>query len=102
MKTLVTGLFAAAILLAQATGQQELSVTDIEKMLAAQVPSEVIVLKVKQAHTPFNLSTTDILALEKAGASADLLKAMMDPAGAAESAGAEITIPDGTDRKSVV
>jgi hypothetical protein len=57
VKTLVTGLFAAAILLAQATGQQELSVTDIEKMLAAQVPSDVIALKVKQAHATFNLST---------------------------------------------
>jgi hypothetical protein len=77
----VTGLFAAVILLGQATGQQELSVVDVEKMVSAQMPSEVIVLKVKQAHTTFNLSTADILALKKAGASADLLKAMMDPAG---------------------
>ena len=97
MKTLVTGLFAAAILLGQATGQQELSVADVEKMLAAQVPSDVIALKVKQAHATFNLSTADILALKKAGASADLLKAMMDPASASESA--EITIPDGTEVK---
>src|SRR5499433_1973414 len=85
-KTCVTGLFAAWIWLGQATGQQELSVADVEKMLAAQVPSEVIVLKLKQAHTPFNLSTADIVALKKAGASADVLRAMMDPAGAAESA----------------
>src|SRR5262249_5776897 len=103
MKKTFVGLFVAGSLLGQATGQQELSVADVEKMLAAQVPSEVIVLKVKQAHTPFNLSTTDILALKKAGASADLLKAMMDPAAAAESAGAverqEITIPDGTEVK---
>ena len=102
-KTLVSALFAAGILLGQATGKQELSVADVENMLAAQVPSEVIVLKVKQAHTTFNLSTAEILALKKAGASADLLKAMMDPAGAAESAGAvdrrEITIPDGTEVK---
>ena len=96
MKTLVTGLFAAAILLGQATGQQELSVADVEKMLAAQVPSDVIALKVKQAHATFTLSTADILALKKAGASADLLKAMMDPAGTSESAGA-VTIPDGTE-----
>ena len=99
-KTCVFTLFAAGILLGQPTGQQELlSVADVEKMLAAHVPSEVIALKVKYAHNPFTLSTTDILALEKAGASADLLKAMMDPAGAAESAGAEITIPDGTEVK---
>jgi hypothetical protein len=90
-------------LLGQATGQQELSVADVEKMLAAQVPSEVIVLKVRKAHTIFNLSTAEILALKKTGASADLLRAMMDPAGAAEGAGAvdrqEITIPDGTEVK---
>jgi len=102
-KTCVSALFAASILLGQATGQGELSVADVENMLAAQVPSEVIVLKVKQAHTTFNLSTADILALKKAGASADLLRAMMDPAGAAEGAGAvdrqEITIPDGTEVK---
>ena len=75
-KTFVSALFAAGILLGQATGKQELSVADVENMLAAQVPPEVIVLKVKQAHTTFNLSTADILALKKAGASADLLKAM--------------------------
>ena len=96
-KTCAGLLFAAVILLGQATGQQELSVADVEKMLAAQVPSDVIALKVKQAHATFNLSTADILALKKAGASADLLKAMMDPAGASESA--EITIPDGTEVK---
>jgi hypothetical protein len=100
MKKTLVGLFVAGILLGQPTGQQELlSVGDVEKMLAAKVPSEVIALKVKQAHSPFNLSTTDILALEKAGASAELLKALMDPAGAPESAGAEITIPDGTEVK---
>ena len=102
-KTCVSALLAAGILLGQATGQQELSVADVENMLAAQVSSEVIVLKVRKAHTTFNLSTADILALKKAGASADLLKAMMDPAGAAESAGTvdrrEITIPDGTEVK---
>jgi len=91
------------ILLGQVAGRQELSVADVAKMLAAQVPPEVIVLKVKQAHTTFNLSTMNIVALKKAGASADLLRAMMDPAGAAESAGAverqEITIPDGTEVK---
>jgi hypothetical protein len=96
-------LFAPVILLGQATGQQELSVADVEKMLAAQVPSEVIVVKVKQAHTTFNLSTADILGLKKAGASADLLRTMMDPAGTAESVRAverqDITIPDGTEVK---
>jgi hypothetical protein len=76
-KSCVTGLFAAVILLGQATGQQELPVAEIEKMLAAQVPSDVIVLKVKQAHAVLNLSTADILALKKAGASADLLKVMI-------------------------
>ena len=67
------------------------------------MPSDVIALKVKQAHARFNLSTADILALKKAGASDDLFRAMMDPAGTTESAGAvdrqEITIPDGTEVK---
>src|SRR5215471_9515301 len=72
-------------------------------MLAAQVPSDVIVLKVKQAHAAFNVSTADILALKKAGASAELFRAMMDPTAATESEGAvdqqEITIPDGIEVK---
>jgi hypothetical protein len=85
-KTFMTGLFAAGILLGQATGRQELSVAEVEKMLAAQVPSDVIVLKVKQAHTTFNLSTADILALKNSGASAELLKVMMDPSGALKPA----------------
>ena len=102
-KTFMTGLFAAGILLGQATGRQELSVAEVEKMLAAQVPSDVIVLKVKQAHTTFNLSTADILALKNSGASAELLKVMMDPSGALETGKAaearEITIPEGTEVK---
>jgi hypothetical protein len=95
----VIGLFAAVIALGQVTGQQELSVAEIEKMLAAQVPSDVIVLKVKQAHATFNLSTADILALKKAGASDDLLKVMIsgESVSAAEAPG--ITIPDGTEVK---
>jgi len=76
-KTCLSALLAAGILLGQATGQQELSVADVEKMLAAQVPSDVIVLKVKQAHARFNLSTADILALKNAGASAELMKVMI-------------------------
>ena len=100
-KTLMTSLFAAGILLGQTKRAEDLSVAEIEGLLAAQVPSDVIVLKVKQSHATFNLSTADILALKKAGASADLLRAMMEPAGLAESAGAidkqEITIPDGTE-----
>ena len=99
-KTLMTSLFAAGILLGQTKRAEDLSVAEIEGLLAAQVPSDVIVLKVKQSHATFNLSTADILALKKAGASADLLRAMMEPAGL-ESAGAidkqEITIPDGTE-----
>jgi hypothetical protein len=97
-KTCLGALFAAGILLGQATGQQELPVADIEKMLAAQVPSDVIVLKVKQSHARFNLSTADILALKNAGASADLMKLMISGTGrAAEAEG--ITIPDGTEVK---
>ena len=98
-KTCLSALFAAGILLGQATGQQELSVADVEKMLAAQVPSDVIVLKVKQAHARFNLSTADILALKNAGASADLMKVMIagETGSAAEAEG--ITIPDGTEVK---
>ena len=97
--TCVTGLLAAGILLGQATGRQQLSVADIEKMLAAQVPSAVIVLKVKQSQATFNLSTADILALKNAGGSADLLKVMIsgESGSAAEAQG--ITIPDGTEVK---
>ena len=98
-KTCAIGLLAAGIVLGQATGQQALSVADVEKMLAAQVPLEVIVLKVKQAHSTFNLSTAEILALKNAGASADLLKVMIsgETGSAAEAEG--ITIPDGTEVK---
>jgi hypothetical protein len=102
-KTLMTSLFSAGVLLGQTKRAEDLSVTEIEGLLAVQVPSDVIVLKVKQSHAMFNLSTANILALKKAGASADLLRAMMEPACLAESAGAidkqEITIPDGTEVK---
>jgi hypothetical protein len=97
-KTCVTGLFAAGIVLGQATGRQELAVADIEKMLAAQVPSDVIVLKVKQARATFNLST-DILALKNAGASADLLKVMISGETRSAAGAQEITIPDGAEVK---
>ena len=90
---------AVGILLGQATGQQDLSVAEIEKMLAAQVPSDVIVLKVKQAHTVFNLSTADILALKKAGASDDLLKVMISGEAGSTAETEGITIPDGTEVK---
>ena len=98
-KTCLSSLLAARILLGQATGQQELSVADVEKLLAAQVPSDVIVLKVKQAKARFNLSAVDILALKNAGASADLMKVMIagETGSAAEAEG--ITIPDGTEVK---
>src|SRR5262249_44366858 len=68
-------------------------------MLAAQVASAVIVLKIKQSHATFNLSTAEILALKNAGASADLLKVMIsgESGSAAEAQG--ITIPDGTEVK---
>ena len=36
-KTCAIGLFAAGILLGQAPGRQELSIGDVEKMLAAKV-----------------------------------------------------------------
>jgi len=98
-KTYMTGLFAAGILLGQAAGRQELSVAEIEKMLAAQVPSDVIVLKVKQSHARFNLSTADILDLKKAGASDDLLKVMISGESASAAEGQGITIPDGTEVK---
>jgi hypothetical protein len=90
---------AAGILLGQATGGQELSVAEIEKMLAGGVPSDVIVLKVKQAKARFNLSAVDILALKNAGASADLMKVMIsgETGRVAEAEG--ITIPDGTEVK---
>jgi hypothetical protein len=68
-------------------------------MLAAQVPSDVIALKVKQAHATFNLSTADILALKNAGASSDLLKAMISGETGIAAEAQEITIPDGTEVK---
>ena len=100
-KTCLTGLLAAEIVLGQATGQQALSVAEIENMLAAQVPSDVIVLKVKQAHSTFNLSTADILALKNAGASADLLKVMISGETGRAAETQEITISDGSEVKLV-
>jgi hypothetical protein len=62
-----------------AFGQKKLLFEDVQKMLAAQVPEEVIVLKVKQTGKPFNLSSDEIIALKKSGASDQLLKALLDP-----------------------
>ena len=98
-KTCSSALLAAGSLLGQATGQQELSVADVEKMLAAQVPSDVIVLKVKQAHARFNLSTADILALKNGGASAELMKVMISGETGSSAEAERITIPDGTEVK---
>jgi hypothetical protein len=98
-KRCVTGLFSPGVLLGQAAGGQELSVADIEKMLAAQVPSDVIVLKVKQAHAAFDLSTVDILTLKNAGASAELLKVMISGETGSAAEAEAITIPDGTEVK---
>ena len=86
-------------MLGQATGQQEFSVADVEKMLGAQVPSEVIMLKVKQAHATFHLSTEDILALKNAGASDGLLKVMISGESVSTAEAQGIMIPDGTEVK---
>jgi hypothetical protein len=78
--------------------QSALSLTDIEKMLAAQVPEDVIALKVKQVRKAFTLSAEEIIALKKSGASDALLKLLMDPAlsyGSGAST-AEMVVPDGT------
>ncbi len=84
-----------------AFGQVELSFEDVQKMLAAQVPEDVIVLKVKQTGKPFNLSSDEIIALKKSGASDQLLKALLDPKSSGGN-GAEmpgIVVPDGTEVK---
>jgi hypothetical protein len=89
---------AASPVFGQATQVQDLSVAETQRMLNAQVPADVIAMKVKQGGKPFNLSTDDIIALKKAGAPEALLKLMLDPA--ANGGGAEDhdrTIPDGTE-----
>jgi hypothetical protein len=84
-----------------AFGQNELLFEDVQKMLAAQVPEEVIVLKVKQTGKPFNLSSDDIIALKKSGASDQLLKALLDPTSRAGNSAEmpAIVISDGTEVK---
>ena len=54
--------------------QAAFSLADIEKMLTAQVPEDVIALKVKQTGKAFDLSAEEIIRLKKAGASDGLLK----------------------------
>jgi hypothetical protein len=82
--------------------QPALSLTDIEKMLAAQVPEDVIALKVKQVRKAFTLSAEEIIALKKSGASDALLKLLMDPALSYGSGAAEMVVPDGTEVKLVL
>jgi hypothetical protein len=49
--------------------QPALALADIEKMLAAQVPEDVIALRVKQVRKGFTLSAEEIIALKKPGVS---------------------------------
>jgi hypothetical protein len=94
---------AVALASGQATAHGDLSAADIERMLSAKVPADVIALKVKQAGKPFNLGAEDIIALKKAGTSDALLRLMLDPAGTSgggsAAEGHDLTIPDGTEVK---
>jgi len=78
-----------------------LSLSEIEKLLAAQMPEDVIALKVKQAGRPFVLSAEEIIGLKKSGASDGLVKLLMDPQSSYANAAsaAELVIPDGTEVK---
>jgi hypothetical protein len=93
--------FALVVAAALAFGQSELSLPDIQKMLIAQIPEDVIVLKVKQTGKGFNLSSEEIIALKKAGASDRLLKALLDPKSNAGrgAENSEMIVPDGTEVK---
>ena len=81
--------------------QAAVSLADIEKMLTAQVPEDVIALKVKQTGRAFNLSAEEIIRLKKAGASKGLLKLLMDPSVgyASRESTPDPVIPDGTEVK---
>jgi hypothetical protein len=54
-------------------------VDDVLKMIEAKLPEEIIAMRVRQNGIPFEMSTTQLIALNKAGASAGLLAVLMDP-----------------------
>lgn len=86
-------------MLGQAALRQELSVADVETMLTAQVPSDVIVLKLEQAQRHIQSEHEGHLVLKNVGASADLLKFMISGETGSAAEAQEITIPDGTEVK---
>ncbi|HZS10328.1 MAG TPA: hypothetical protein VFD58_36200 [Blastocatellia bacterium] len=55
---------------------------DVIRLVQAKVSDEIIIAKIRQSKTNFDLSTDGILLLQKAGVSERLLKVMMDPAAA--------------------
>lgn len=58
---------------------QSLTVADIRRLVQAGLPEDLIIAKIRQNGKAFDLTTDELLDLKKAGASANVLKTMIDP-----------------------
>ena len=67
--------------LKQRTGQ--LAVEDIVALVEAGLGEDVVIEKLRQNATPFDLSIDQLLALKQAGVSSEVIKTMMNPAAGA-------------------
>jgi len=58
---------------------QTTTVQDIKSMIEAGVSEDVILLKLRKANHPYDLTSAEIVMLKKLGASSALLQVMLDP-----------------------
>jgi hypothetical protein len=58
---------------------KQITTVEIIKMLQNKIDEDVIITKVRKAHSPLDLSTDEMVELKKAGASPGLLKTLIDP-----------------------
>jgi len=61
---------------------QALTVDDVVAMLEAKLPEQVVLTRIKTHGKPFSLSTEELVRLNKAGASENVMILLMDPSGA--------------------
>ena len=66
----------------------QLSVEDVAALVEAGLGEDVVIEKLRQNATAFDLSVDQLLALKKAGVSSEIIKAMMNPAAGAGAAAA--------------
>jgi hypothetical protein len=92
---MILGAFFMAFLVVpcQARAQEPgtgLSIADVSKMLTAGIGEDLVIAKIVKNGRAFDLSTDDLIALKKAGASNAVLRALMNPAPAPAAAPAVV------------